>query len=277
MQFATVNDVTLHYQEIGGPDGKPTLVFINSLGSDFRIWRDVVVQLVGEAAIMTYDKRGHGLSNIGVTPYTIEDHATDLIALLDHLGKKDVVLVGLSVGGLIAQAVYKLRPDLVQALVLSDTAAKIGSSEMWQERIDSIEEKGMVELAESTMLRWFTSAFRQNKRDDVAGYRNMLARQPLDGYLSTCMAIRDADYTADAKVISVPTMCVVGLNDVVTTPEHVYELSMYIEGSRYEEISGAGHLPCIDKPHDFTALLKDFLKNLNADVNVSAPDGVSVH
>ncbi|WP_053997544.1 3-oxoadipate enol-lactonase [Ahrensia marina] len=277
MQFATVNDLTLHYQEIGGPEGKPTLVFINSLGTDFRIWRDVIVRFVGEVSVMTYDKRGHGLSNIGVTPYTIEDHAEDLIALLDHLGKKDVVLVGLSVGGLIAQAVYKARPDLVQALVLCDTAAKIGTPEMWQERIDSIEEKGMVELAENTMLRWFTSAYRQKNRDDVAGYRNMLSRQPQEGYLSTCMAIRDADYTADAKVIGAPTMCIVGLNDVVTTPEHVYELSMYIEGSRYEEISGAGHLPCIEKPHDFSTLLKDFLKNLSGGADTSAPDGVSVH
>ncbi|WP_051541037.1 3-oxoadipate enol-lactonase [Ahrensia sp. 13_GOM-1096m] len=277
MQFATVNDVTLHYQEIGGPTGTPTLVFINSLGSDFRIWRDVIVRFVGEVSIMTYDKRGHGLSNIGDTPYTIEDHAEDLIALLDHLGKKDVVLVGLSVGGLIAQAVYKMRPDLVEALVLCDTAAKIGTAEMWQERIDSIEEKGMVELAEATMLRWFTSVYRQKNRDDVAGYRNMLARQPQDGYLGTCMAIRDADYTADAKVITAPTMCIVGLNDVVTTPEHVYELSMHIDGSRYEEISGAGHLPCIEKPQDFSILLKDFLKELKEETSDSAPDGVSVH
>ncbi|MFK8032519.1 MAG: 3-oxoadipate enol-lactonase, partial [Hyphomicrobiales bacterium] len=74
MQFSKVNGVNIHYQVIGAPKGSPLLVFSNSLGTDFRIWRDVIVRFVGECAILTYDKRGHGLSELGQTPYTMDDH-----------------------------------------------------------------------------------------------------------------------------------------------------------------------------------------------------------
>ena len=67
MQFASINGVTLHYQLIGAPEGRPVLVFANSLGTDLRIWRDVILRLVGDFAIVTYDMRGHGLSDLGKT------------------------------------------------------------------------------------------------------------------------------------------------------------------------------------------------------------------
>ena len=81
MQFAHLNGISLHYQVIGAPEGKPLLVFSNSLGTDFRIWRDVIVRLVGECGIVLYDKRGHGLSGMGTPPYHMDDHVGDLAAL----------------------------------------------------------------------------------------------------------------------------------------------------------------------------------------------------
>lgn len=273
MQFAKINNYNIHYQEIGGPKDSPTLVFINSLGTDFRIWRDVIVRFVGDASILTYDKRGHGLSDVGSAPYTIEDHAQDLAGLIDLVGKKDVILVGVSVGGLISQALYKMRPDLIKAMVLCDTAAKIATSEFWRDRISSVEIGGMDSLADSTMPRWFTEEFRRKHAVEVQGYRNMLARQPIEGYLGTCAAIRDADYSEDAKVITVPTMCVVGLEDVTTTPEHMWDLASSIAGSRYEEMKNAAHLPFIEQPENFANLVKDFIKDLGQ----IAPEGSAVH
>lgn len=92
MQFAHVNGVTLHYQVIAAPENKPTIVFSNSLATDFRIWRDCIVRLVGECSILMYDKRGHGLSDLGETPYIIDDHVNDLAALMDHLGDRKSVV-----------------------------------------------------------------------------------------------------------------------------------------------------------------------------------------
>ena len=116
MQFAKIGSVTLHYQLIGAPAGKPVIVFANSLGTDFRIWRDVIVRLAGDFAIVTYDMRGHGLSDLGGQTTTMDDHVADLAGLLDLLDTRQVIVCGLSVGGLVAQGLYAARPDLVRAL-----------------------------------------------------------------------------------------------------------------------------------------------------------------
>ena len=179
MQFARVNDIAIHYQVIGGPADKPVLVFANSLGTDFRIWRDVIVRLAGDFAILLYDKRGHGLSDVGQTPYTIEDHASDLIGLIETLEIKKAIICGLSVGGLIAQSLYRQRPDLVSALILCDTAHKIGTADSWNTRISAIEQNGIDSMCDAIMERWFTPAFRRPENTAYNGYCNMLVRQPV--------------------------------------------------------------------------------------------------
>ena len=259
MQFARVNEVSIHYQVIGGPADKPVIVFANSLGTDFRIWRDVVVRLAGDFPILLYDKRGHGLSDIGATPYSIEDHAADLTALLDMLTVRNAVVCGLSVGGLVAQAIQQSRPDLVKALILCDTATKIGSAEMWNARISAVEEHGIASIIDAVMERWFTPAFRDPDNIAFRGYCNMLERQPAEGYISTCAALRDADYTEAAARISVPTLCLVGDQDGSTPPDLVRKTADLIAGARFEIIKDAGHIPCVEQPEALTDLIRDFI------------------
>ncbi len=260
MQFARINDVNLHFQIIGAAPGKPVIVFANSLGTDFRIWRDVVVRIAGDFAIVLYDKRGHGLSDLGPTPYTVEHHSADLAALLDHLDVKKAFVCGLSVGGLIAQSLYKTRPDIVRALILCDTAHKIGTAEMWNARIAAIEKDGIGGLVDAVMERWFTPAFRQPDNAAYAGYRNMLARQSAQGYAATCAALRDADFTEAAKLIKVPTICVVGDQDGSTPPELVLSTAKLIPAARYEVIPNAGHIPCVEQPEALTAVIREFIE-----------------
>ena len=100
MAFARINGIVLHHQVIGPSDG-PALVFINSLGSDFRIWQEVVPAFAEDFRVVLYDKRGHGLSDAPPAPYTIDEHADDLLGLLDHLGIERFSLIGLSVGCLL--------------------------------------------------------------------------------------------------------------------------------------------------------------------------------
>jgi len=213
MHFLRCGETVIHYRIKGLDSGKPVIAFINSLGTDFRIW-DAVIEVLGDDyAYVLHDKRGHGLSDIGRPPYSIDDHAGDLIALLDHLGVKSAVIWGLSVGGLIAQGLYARRPDLVRALVLSNTAHKIGTADMWNARIDKISADGLGSLVDPVMERWFTPAFRTPDNAAYAGARNMLSQQPEAGYSGTCAAIRDADFTAAAGRIAVPTLCIVGDQD----------------------------------------------------------------
>lgn len=270
MQFARINDIALHYQVIGGPQTKPVLVFVNALGTDFRIWRDVVVRLAGDFPILTYDKRGHGLSDIGRTPYAMDDHVADLAALLDHLSVKGAIICGLSVGGLIAQGLYAIRPDLVKALVLCDTAHRIGTADVWNGRIAAVERDGIEGMADAVMERWFTPDFRRPENAAFHGYRNMLVRQPAAGYAATCAAIRDADFTQAAGRIDVPTLCLVGDQDGSTPPDLVLSIAKLIPGARYEIIADAGHIPCVEQPEAMTALLNAFIDPLIAE---EAPNG----
>lgn len=265
MQFARLNGIIQHYQVINGPPGAPVLVFINSLGTDFRIWRDVVVRLVGQATIITYDKRGHGLSDVGDAAFDIDLFAQDLAALLDHLGHKRVVLVGLSIGGLIAQRLCALRPDLVAAQMLCNTAARSGSADLWAQRIAAITAGGIEAIADNVMERWFTARFRAPGNPELPGYRNMLVRQPEAGYLGACMALRDTDLTDATAAIAVPTICIAGDQDGSMPPEKVVALAKSIPGARYELIKDCGHIPCVEQPAMLTDILRAFLELVKSD------------
>ena len=259
MDFKTLNGVVLHLEDLG-PAEWPALVFSNSLGTDFRIWDEVVAPLAERFRIVRYDKRGHGLSEVGETPYRISDHVADLAALLDELAIEQAVVCGLSVGGLIAQGLYASRPELVSGLILSDTAHKIGTAELWNGRIDAIEQGGIASIAEAILERWFSKALRANDPVALAGWRAMLTRTPAAGYLGTAAAIRDADFTAEAARIAVPTLCIVGEEDGATPPELMRQTADLIPDARYEVIAGAGHLPCIEQPQAVVDLIDGFTR-----------------
>jgi len=262
MPFIHINDIDLHYQSIRAFRGKPTMVFSNSLGTDFRIWQDVIALLEGEVGVVAYDKRGHGLSEATPAPYSIDDHVGDLAGLLDYLGVSNAVVCGLSVGGIIAQGLYQARPDLVQALILSDTGYKVGAPELWKTRIEQAEKGGLEPMADAIMERWFSEEFRLSKKAELTGYRNMLVQQSVAGYSGTTAVLRDVDFTETVGQIAVPTLCIVGDQDLATPPELVKSLSERIPGAQYEIVAGAGHLPCVEKPYEFVTLVREFLANL---------------
>ena len=259
MAFIRANGIVLHHQVLGRPDG-PALVFINSLGSDFRIWQDVAPAFLESCRVVLYDKRGHGLSDAPPAPYTLDDHTSDLLALLDRLGIESAALVGLSVGGMIAQRMAVRAPRRVRALALCCTAARIGTAETWAERIAAVERGGIEAIVEAVLQRWFTPLFRETRPDDCAGWRNMLVRTPAHGYAGTCAAIRDADLTADAARIAAPTLCVAGDQDGSTPADLVRGTADLIPGARFELIGSAGHIPCVEQPAVLARLIGHHLR-----------------
>ncbi|UVC08921.1 3-oxoadipate enol-lactonase [Rhizobium sp. TH2] len=259
MAFANINGTVLHHEYLTEDENAPVLILINSLGTDFRIWLPLLDELNSEWSILLYDKRGHGLSEVGKLPYSIEDHADDLIGLCRHLGIRKATIYGLSVGGLIAQSVYLKKPELVKKIILSNTSHKIGTAEMWAGRIADVEEHGIESLADSVMERWFTKDFHQRRRTDLTGYRNMLVRQDRAGYAATCGAIRDADFTASVSQIKVPVLCIVGDQDGSTPPDVVRATAGMIPNARFEIIEGCGHIPCVEQPAALADILDDFI------------------
>lgn len=272
MQFATLNGITLHYRTAGDLRRQPTIVFANSLGTDFRIWDDVVAELSGDFAMLLYDTRGHGLSDVGRTPYTIDDHVADLTALLDHVGARHATICGLSAGGQIAMGLAAGRPDLVQALILCDTAHKIGDRAFWNERIAAIEQAGIASMADAIVARWFAPTFAAEHPAVFAGCRAMLCRQPADGYVANAAAVRDCDLTAAAARIACPTHCFVGEHDQSTSPAIVRSLADLIPGAGYTVIPGAGHLPCIERPAALAEHIRTFVAGLEMESMSHAPE-----
>jgi 3-oxoadipate enol-lactonase len=259
MRFVQANGLVIHYLDQGRRDAPP-IVFINSLGTDFRIWSEVDEILAPDFRIVTYDKRGHGLSESGPDKNEMADYARDLVALLDIVGVGRATIVGLSIGGLIAQEFYRQRPERVAALVLSDTAAKIGTDEFWDQRIAQVERGGIGSIADSVLARWFSAEFRTRRKAELTGIRAMLTRTPRQGYLAACGALKRADLRPYAGLIEAPTLCLVGDEDGSTPIALVKETAALIKGSRFEIVQGAGHLPNVEKPKIVAELVADHAK-----------------
>jgi len=257
MKAIEANGMVLHVEDEGPRDG-PVVVFSNSLGTDFRVWDPLLPHLPDDLRIIRYDKRGHGLSTCPAGPYTIEDHRDDVAGLLEGLAIERAAFVGLSVGGMIGQALAAARPDLVKGLVLCDTAHVIGPPEIWETRIQAIRENGIAAISDGILERWFSPRFHADRPDEVELWRAMLTRTPVEGYLGTCRAIQKADLTEAATGLTMPAICVVGSEDGATTPELMRSAADLI-GAELIQIEGAGHLPSVEAPEVLGAIISDFL------------------
>lgn len=257
MNVAQANGVALHWREDGDPAGRP-VVFANSLGTDLRLWDALIERLPKDLRLIRFDKRGHGLSDCPKGPYAISDLTADCAALMDYLGVKGAVFVGLSIGGMIGQALASARPDLVQALVLSNTAAKMGDSAMWHERITTVESAGLDAIAAPILSRWFGQAFLQSEA--LSLWRNMLTRTPRQGYVGCCHALAAADLSDTTAALTLPVLGIAGAEDGASPPDLVRATVDMIDGATCQVIQGAGHLPCVEAPDEYAALISRFLK-----------------
>jgi 3-oxoadipate enol-lactonase len=260
MAFTRANGVVLHYATRGADQGPP-LVFVNSLGTDFRIWEPVVSACESTRRVVLYDQRGHGLSDAS-GPYALDDHVDDLLHLLDHLKISRATFVGLSFGGMIAQRLAVRTPSRVVALVLCNTGMKIGTPERWATRIATVRQNGLDSIADAVLDLWFSAQYREASSTALCGWRNMLVRTPVDGYLGACAAIRDTDLSSEVASIEAPTLCISGDEDCATSPELVRQLSDSIPGAYFSVINGVGHLPCIERPDALASLLETYLQEI---------------
>ncbi len=254
-----LNDVTLHYRENGVPGGAP-VVFANSLGTDLSLWDPVLPHLPEGLRLIRYDMRGHGQSSVPPAPYAMGALVRDAERLMDHLALRDAVVVGLSVGGMVGQGLAVKRLDLVRGLVLSNTAARIGTKEMWQARIDTLRAEGMEALADAGMERWFSRDFRAAGK--VGPWREMLLRQPAEGYAGCCAAIAGTDFYTPTSGLRLPVLGIAGSEDGATPPDLVRETVDLVPGARFCLMRRAGHLPCVEQPEAYAGLLRDFLRGI---------------
>lgn len=257
MRAVRANGLTLHVSETGDPDG-PAVVFANSLGTDLRLWDALLPLLPAGPRYIRFDLRGHGLSECPPGPYSMADLSADVERLMEVLGLGAAIFVGLSIGGMIGQELASRRPDLVRALVLSNTAPRMGTPKMWRGRIDAIRNDGLDAVAGMILDRWFGPNFRAAPEAEL--WEAMLSRTPIEGYLGCCEAIADADLTDGTSALQLPVLAIGGSVDGASPPDLVAAMADKIGGASCRIIEGAGHLPCVETPEDFASILVPFLK-----------------
>lgn len=256
MKIAELPNLKVHYTDEGDPEGAP-IVFANSLGTDLRLWDKLVPLLPRGLRIIRYDKRGHGLTEATPGPYKMGTLVSDAEALMDHLQVRDALFVGLSIGGMIAQGLAVKRTDLVRAVVISNSGAKIGTPDMWAERIETCRTQGIAPMADAVMERWFSEKFRASP--ELEAWRNMLVRQPAEGYAGCSAAISGTDFYTTTATLRLPALGIAGDRDGSTPPDLVRETIELIPGSKFALIRGSGHLPCVEDPGEYARILTDFI------------------
>jgi len=259
MPFADLHGLRVHYS-LTGKENAPALIFSNSLGTNFSMWDPQAAALEKNFRILRYDTRGHGQTAVPPGPYSIEQLSRDVLALLDHLKLDRVNFCGLSMGGMIGQWLGVNAPQRFHRLVLCNTAAKIGTAEMWNARIATVRKGGTKSVAAAVVERWFTPEFRAASPAQVATALHMLENSPAAGYAECCAAIRDMDQRETVKNVRVPTLVIAGAKDPVTPPAEGRFLAEHIPGAKYAELPAA-HLSNIEASAQFTTELLNFLKS----------------
>lgn len=260
MAFINRDDITLHYQWLNQRHDQ-TIVFINSLGTHLAIWSEVVDQLQGQFNILLFDKRGHGLSSTKDGVLHIDDYADDVIFLMDSMQIDRAHVVGLSIGGMITYSLGSRYSDRLDKLVFSNTGAKIGTMAGWTDRINSVQRDGLDSISGVIIKRWLSPRFRAQYPTESLGYKNMLERNSVLGYVQACAAIRDADFNPILKEITHPCLFIGGAADVGTPPTMVTENAKNLGAQQIEILDEVGHLPCIEAPEEVVRILRMFLSD----------------
>jgi 3-oxoadipate enol-lactonase len=250
------NGTRLHYQ-FDGSESAPTVMLSNSLGTNLHMWDPQISVLAEKFRVLRYDSRGHGQSPATPGPYTIDGLGNDAIGLLDALRIEKVLFCGLSLGGVIAQWMGIHAANRVNAIVISNSAAKIGNDEFWNKRIEKLREGGIAPVAGAQVLRWFTARYVEAQPQVVEKMKQMFIATPVDAYIATCQALRDSDLRESIQRIRTRTLVISGTHDMVTPPADGKFMASQIPGARYAELN-ASHLSDIEDSLGFCAAVLQF-------------------
>jgi 3-oxoadipate enol-lactonase len=227
------------------------------------MWDPQIAALKDAYRILAYDTRGHGGTEAPKGAYTLDMLADDLFFLLKELKIKTTHYCGLSMGGMIGQTFALKYPGVFRTLTLADTTSRYPAEAwpLWQERIKTAEAKGMEPLAQPTLERWFTEAFRKSSPAVVDGVRKLILATPVAGYAGCCQAIPKINLTARLKEIKCPILVIVGADDPGTPPAMAKEIHEHAPGSKLVVLPQAAHLANLEQPAGFTRALQDFLSS----------------
>jgi 3-oxoadipate enol-lactonase len=248
----------IHFQYQNSNQDK-TIFFLGSLGSHLSMWDWQADGLNAHFNVLRMDLRGLGKSLLTEKELTIANHGRDVIDLLDTLRLSKVYFCGLSLGGLIGQWLGINYPERFEKIILSNTAAKIGTEPNWNERIKQVQANGLSSIAAGTAEKWFTPGFRKSNEETVTNVMDIFQRTEVSGYTANCAAVSDADFRNVLQDLKVPVLIISGLQDQVTTVADGEFMADRIPNSMHVSLNAA-HLSNVECAELFTQYVVDFLK-----------------
>ncbi len=257
---ARINGSAMNFEASGAANG-PAVVLHHPLATDLSFWDELTPVLEPMYRVVRFDARGHGKSEAPTGRYDFRMLAGDVVGLMDHLGIGKAGFVGLSMGGMVGQALGLYHPDRFACLALVSTTSRIPAEfrSMWVDRVKVAREKGMASQVEPAMGRWLAAATRATRPDLVARFARMIETTPLEGYAGWCGAIEILDFTDQLKAITLPTRVIVGAEDPSTPPAAAEVIHKQIAGSDLIIMPGVSHQLSAEDPAAFHSHILPFL------------------
>jgi 3-oxoadipate enol-lactonase len=239
----------------------PLVVLLHPVGLDLTFLAPVAGNLRDEFTVLSVDQRGHGNSPASAPAHSLVDYADDLHALLTKLALTPAAAVGFSFGGMVAQELALKYPRDVSALVVCASRASLPAEarDIARARGDDARKRGMVDVVEATLDRWFTPAFRASGKEEAAKAR--LLSDNVEGWAQAWYAMAAVDTLPRLGGVRAPTLCLAGELDKSSPPEIVKEMTAAIPGARYAELKGAPHMLFLEQPEATARVVGDFLRN----------------
>jgi len=243
--------------------GERWVTFVTGIANDLTLWDVQAAALEGDFQVLCYDLRGHGGSEAPAGEYTIEMLANDLRDLLDSLSVRNTYLVGLGLGGAIAQAFAVEHPDRLLGLMPCCCRARMVPefAAMWHKLRETVQQKGLEPIVEPTVQRWFSEDFKAANPEVLEKVRAMIRGTTREGYLGVTAAFLGLNVEDKLSRIGIPTLYVSGAEDKLGGPPDLMKsLSEKVKGARHVSVPNAAHIANIQNPAGFNAVLEGFVR-----------------
>ena len=242
----------------------PVVVLSHALGCDLHMWDGVAPLLARDFTVLRYDHRNHGRSDVvagALTMQTLAQDAADLIAR--EAGGAPVHFVGLSMGGMTAQALALSHPQLLRSVVIANSASYYPDRAPWQARVETVQAQGIAAIAPGAVARWLTPEFAASAHGAALArqlHDTLVATDP-QGYIAACQGVAAIDFRESNRKIALPTLVIAGARDEATPPAMSQEMVAAIPGAKLAAVEAA-HLSAVERPAEFAQVLKDFFATL---------------
>jgi len=246
----------------------PAVVLSHALGCDASMWDGVAAALKGRYTVLRHDHRGHGQSEAVPGPYTMDLLADDVAGLIKAHSAGPVHFVGLSMGGMTAQALAVRHPLLLKSITVANAAMHYDDAAraMWAARVKTVLEQGVAAIADGALQRWFTPEFRADETGGgtrrVAALRERLVNTDAAAYAASCEAVAHIDFRASNKSIQCPALVIAGTRDEATPPAMSEAICKSIPGAQLKTLPAA-HLSAVEQPAAFAGLLERFFEGVH--------------